>query len=384
MSSNAKTAMGIVNCPLLVADEPGAWEATGGQLMSDAIETALGKPGSQMKVIYIGTLAPAMFGWWHELVENGSTRTNYVQALQADPEKWDDWNEIRRVNPLTAISPEFRRRLLVERDEARLDPRKKSRFFSYRLNIPTPDETQMLLSTHEWRDCETENLPPRQGPMVWGVDLGTSAAMSAVSAYWPATGRSETLAAFPDKPDLLERGKKDGVGDLYQRMEDRGELVTTPGRTVILDLLLAHAFGRWGKPDAVATDAWRDEELIDALEKAGVPPAALEVRRMGWRDGGDDVRWFRRAVAEGWVKASVSLLMRSALSDARVVGDSSGNYKFAKGTQGGRRSTHRDDAAAAEILGVAAGARWRFRQMGDVLPSADGPPPKPRELVTIR
>ena len=55
--------------------------------------------------------------------------------------------------------------------------------------------------------------------MVWGVDLGTSAAMSAVSAYWPATGRSETLAAFPDKPDLLERGKKDGVGDLYQRME---------------------------------------------------------------------------------------------------------------------------------------------------------------------
>ena len=51
--------MGIVNCPLLVADEPGAWEATGGQLMSDAIETALGKPGSAMKVIYIGTLAPA-------------------------------------------------------------------------------------------------------------------------------------------------------------------------------------------------------------------------------------------------------------------------------------------------------------------------------------
>ena len=136
-----------------------------------------------------------------------------------------------------------------------------------------------------------------------------------------------------------------------------------------LDLLLAHAFGRWGKPDAVATDAWRDEELIDALEKAGVPPAALEVRRMGWRDGGDDVRWFRRAVAEGWVKASVSLLMRSALSDARVVGDSSGNYKFAKGTQGGRRSSHRDDAAAAQILGVAEGARWRFRQMGDVLPT---------------
>ena len=68
ISSNGKTAMGIVNCPVLVADEPGAWETVGGQLMSDAIETALGKPGSKMRAIYIGTLAPSNGGWWHELV----------------------------------------------------------------------------------------------------------------------------------------------------------------------------------------------------------------------------------------------------------------------------------------------------------------------------
>ena len=30
LSSNGKTAMGIVNCPLLVSDEPGSWEVTGG------------------------------------------------------------------------------------------------------------------------------------------------------------------------------------------------------------------------------------------------------------------------------------------------------------------------------------------------------------------
>ena len=58
LSSNGKTAMGIVNCPLLVADEPGSWEVTGGQLMNDAIETAIGKPNSDLKVVYIGTLAP--------------------------------------------------------------------------------------------------------------------------------------------------------------------------------------------------------------------------------------------------------------------------------------------------------------------------------------
>ena len=41
---------------------------------NDALDTALGKPDSDMKVIYIGTLAPATGGWWHDLVDAGSRR----------------------------------------------------------------------------------------------------------------------------------------------------------------------------------------------------------------------------------------------------------------------------------------------------------------------
>ena len=89
LSSNGKTAMGIVNCPLLVADEPGSWEQSGGTLMYDAIVTALGKPNSPMRTIFIGTLAPSMGGWWHDLIADGSTSRSYVQALQTDPDKWD-------------------------------------------------------------------------------------------------------------------------------------------------------------------------------------------------------------------------------------------------------------------------------------------------------
>ena len=37
LSSKAKSAFGIVGCPVLVGDEPGSWEVTGGTLMSDAI-----------------------------------------------------------------------------------------------------------------------------------------------------------------------------------------------------------------------------------------------------------------------------------------------------------------------------------------------------------
>lgn len=82
LAANGKTAMGIVDCPLLVADEPGSWETNGGQLMSDAIEGSLGKPNSPMKVIYIGTLAPASDGWWHDLIDRGSHGSTYVQVLR--------------------------------------------------------------------------------------------------------------------------------------------------------------------------------------------------------------------------------------------------------------------------------------------------------------
>ena len=83
-----------------------------------------------MKAIFLGTLAPAQGGWWHDMVNAGSRGSTYVQKLQGDPAKWDKWSEIKRVNPLTAISEPFRKRLLEERDAARSDTRLKARFLS--------------------------------------------------------------------------------------------------------------------------------------------------------------------------------------------------------------------------------------------------------------
>ena len=74
---------------------------------------------------------------------------------------------------------------------------------------------------------------------------------------------------------------------------------------------------------------------------------------MGWRDGSEDVRRFRRAVLERRVVAPVSLLLRAAIGEARTLADPGGNEKLAKGSQGGRRARARDDVAAAAILAVA-------------------------------
>ena len=122
----------------------------------------------------------------------------------------------------------------------------------------------------------------------------------------------------------------------------------------------------------IAADRWREAELRDALDKAGVPPAALEIRGQGFKDGGEDVRGFRRAILEGRVTPTATKLLRYAMGEARVLMDPAGNAKLAKRAEGGRRSTARDDAAAAAILAVAAGVR-----------RATAPPPRRRRHALV-
>ena len=191
---------------------------------------------------------------------------------------------------------------------------------------------------------------------MWGVDLGTSAAQSAVACYWPASGALACVAAFPSEPSLGERGLRDGVGSLYARCAERGELVTCGGAAVDVRELVCEAISRFGAPSAVVADRWREAELRNALAAAGVPRAALVLRGMGFLDGAADVRAFRRACLEWPVAPEPSLLLRPAMSEARVITDAAGNAELSKGSEGGQRLRAGVNAEAA-ILAVAEGTR---------------------------
>ena len=133
LSSDGRTAFGLVGTPVLVVDEPGALRGSSGELLFDAITTAMGKVGSPLRALYFGTIAPSKGGWWRELVEGGSVPGTYVMAFQGDVKRWDDLREVYRVNPLSRIDGKFRAKLRQERDAARRDSRLKARFLSYRL-----------------------------------------------------------------------------------------------------------------------------------------------------------------------------------------------------------------------------------------------------------
>ena len=353
VGSDPKRAHGL-RPALALLDEPAQWEPARRDGMLAAIKTGMGKvPGSRM--IALGTRPAAPEHWFSRMLAGGAT--SYAQSHAARPGdppfQMRTW---KRANPSLDHLPSLLAEIREEAEAAKTDPAMLASFKALRLNAGTADTMQsVLLTAGVWEGVEGD--AEAAGKPVWGLDLGTSAAMSAVAAFWPSTGALRCLAAFPNEPSLGERGLADGVGALYQRCAERDELIRVGGAAVDIGELLQAALDRFGPPSALAADRWREAELRDALKKAGVPMAALSLRGQGYKDGGEDVRTFRRAVAEGRVVPVRSLLLRSAMGEARCVVDAAGNSKLCKGTEGGRRLRARDDSAAAAVLAVSVGCR---------------------------
>ena len=353
IGSNGKTAMGLVGCPWAICDEPGAWETNGGTLLHDAIETAKGKPGSPLRALYIGTLAPATGGWWHDLIDDGTHETTYVQALRGDPERWEAWPEIRRCNPLTAISPTFRRKLLQERDAARRDSRLKARFLSYRLNVPSADESTVLLTVDDWARVLARPVPERDGRPIVGIDLGGGRAWSAAVAAW-RSGRVEAIAVAPGIPDLEGQEKRDRVpAGTYRKLVETGALRLADGLRVQPPGELVRAIrGEWGAPEIIFCDRFRLDELRDVVNGTPIMPRVTR-----WSDAGADIRATRKSALDGPMACAESsrALLTASLAASRVKPDDAGNVRMVK--RDAANNTGRDDVAAALVLAAGALAR---------------------------
>ena len=339
---------------LVLADEPAQWERTKAEGMVAALRTAMGKlAGARM--IALGTRPDSPDHWFSKILKSADYAQLHAAGENDDPFLKATW---RKANPSLKYLPSLEARIRKESLEAKADESKLAEFRALRLNMGVPDVLQStLLDAATWKRIESPEGVERRGRWALGLDLGTSAAMSAAAGYWPTTGALEAVACFPELPGLRERGQADGVGNLYERMVDRDELIVAGRRVSDISALLAEVRQRWGSPDVIICDRWREAELRDALENARFPLAALEVRGQGFKDGGEDVRDFREACLADAVKPSQSLLLTAAMSEARVVIDPAGNAKLSKNAQGGRRVRARDDAAAAAILAVGAGRR---------------------------
>ena len=357
LAADGKSALG--GAPTLVLmDERGHWESDKGNNLEHALLSGIGKRGGRALIISTSAADDAHpFSVWIDQEQEGV----YRQEHRPPPGlPVDDLESLRIANPgaehgiganIEWLQAQARRAIV----------RGGSTLTSFRLynrNERVSGETrELLIESDEWLRCEAANVPPRQGQVVIGIDLGGSASMSAAAFYWPETGRLECLGTFPARPSLLDRGQNDGVSSRYVEMQQRGELTVLGDATVPvapwLIEVLRHVEGQ--TVAAITADRYKQAELGEAIDRAGIR-APIVWRGQGFRDGGEDCERFRRAAFDGKVKTVQSLLLRSAFADAVCLRDPANNLKLAKA-----RSTGRIDAASATVLAVAEGARMTGR-----------------------
>ena len=359
LPATAKGAQGIVNAEWVIADEPGAWKIADGEEMHDALMSARGKPGANLRLLYIGTLAPAPDGhWWREMIEAGSDSLTHAQFIGATPEevaeRWDSWNLIRRANPLMAHFPASRRVLLAERDKARRDSRLQARFCSYRLNCPSRDRSGAVLTVADFeRSCNRE-LRGREGAPIVGLDLGQGRAWSSAVALWES-GRCEAVAVAPGIPSLRDQEKRDRVPEgTYSRLAEAGSLTIAEGLRVPPVASLMAQVREW-RPSVAICDRFRHSEVLDSN-----PPCLVVPRVSRWSASTEDFTHLRRMAGDGplAIAPGSRLLLAASLSAAKAVTDDAGSVRLAKSSE----NLARDDVCAALIL---AAGEWGRRYAGE-------------------
>ncbi len=357
ISSDGRSSLG--SSPVLVLmDEFAAWRTGAGSELEHALLSGLGKRNG--RALIISTSADSDSHPFSTYLDNPQEGT-YIQEHRAEPGlPADDLESLKAANPGAeyGIGASLEWLQAAARRSIARGGSNLSSFRNYCRNERVSSESRdVVLSVDQWLACECNDLPERSGSVVIGLDLGSSASMSAASYWWPDTGRLESLATFPSVPSLADRGAADGVGTRYEEMKERGELSTCGENTVPvapwLRTVIEQVDGE--TVQVIVADRYKQAEMSEAFMTAGIR-AEVCWRGMGFRDGSEDLGRFQRAAFDGLVKSAPSLLMRSAFADAVVIKDVAGNAKLAKG-----RSNGKIDAVASSILAVAEGVRRNSR-----------------------
>ena len=355
ISSDSRRALGLgANVRIVIADEPGAWSPTAGRRLWDAITTALGK--RKMTVVAVGTLAPAPLtgpaSFWPSFIASGNGDGRHVSLLQADEEKWTDFEEVLRVNPVAAVNPHLRRTLEREHTDALASDRTSRTFKQFRLNIPgDPVDSQPLITTAEWARVVDRPVPECDGAPIVGLDLGGTRSWSAAAAIWPS-GRIEAWAIAPGVPSLSDQEREDQVAEnsYLDLVKSGGGLSVDAGRAVPDIGLLLSRIWSW-KPLALVCDNYRAPELHQAV---GGRVRVIERARSGG-EATSNIQSLRSLLLDTQSGATQSsrALLGAAFEQTNLIISNEGIAKVTK--LDARRS--RDDAAAALLLAAGELAR---------------------------
>ena len=341
-----------------ILDEPAQWTG-GGEKLYNAMVTGMGKQPNA-KLFVIGTQSDNPEHWFQRLLRSKTPRvwTKVYAADRGDPDF--DVKTLRKANPSYDHMPSLRRDIANKIEMVKDGSLSIHAFRALHLNMGTPEteSREPIVTPDAWEAVETDHPAPREGPVAIGVDLGGGNSMTAIAFYWPDTGRLEARAAYPEEPNLLERGKRDGVGTLYQEMYEAGELELWGQYATDNVAFLKHALAEVSGFERIGmtADNWQKTSISQALYEMGMEPRdEIDHRRVGQGPSGkEDVEAFQHEVLTRYLSTGYNLCFEHAISRARLGRDRNGNPALDKSKQKGRI-----DVLQAGILAVGMGYRHR-------------------------
>ena len=345
---------------MIFADEPAQW-VRGGRRLYNALKTSMGKqPNSRF--VALGTMPEDETHWFYQMMTgnlgSGSYHLYAADRTDSDLDEFDEevW---RAANPSYDFMPDLQKVIAAEAKAARMGGEELNSFRALRLNLGTPEVEghKPIVTLENWRAVTHDFPAPRSGPVAVGIDLGGGVSMTAIAFYWPESGRLEAYGMLPAEPGLRRKGKEDGVGERYLKMEKRGELWTYPGIAPNNTLFLKDSFQRIEGEDVleITADQYKQKDLLQALSDSGID-REIEWRRVGrGPSGGYDVRAFQNEVHERYLSVGRSLLLEHAIAESVLHRDENGNPALNK-----KRHKGRNDALQAALLAVGIGRRHRF------------------------
>lgn len=337
------------NLDLAVIDECGLITANQAELITGFFDALSARDG---QLLLTGTRgdSPA----FNELLERPDSRTHVTLYSAdkgddpADPATWEKANpDGGRIKPRSFLRDAYAR---AEQSGSTTE------FMAWQCNAPLSPTRELLLDYDTLRKAYRDDAQPVPGePCHIGLDLGGSSSMTAaVIAY--ESGVLRLVGAFPSEPlSLMERGRRDLVGDTWARCAQAGELVETSGAVTDLQEFFGELVQRIGPHPvrSVSCDRYRQAELETALAKARLPWRPI-FRGTGPKDGDADIRATRRLFLAQAVMLKRSQLLEASLAEADIRVSPTGACQISKS-----HPNARVDVAQSLVLACSALLRAR-------------------------
>ena len=350
---------------LAILDEGGLMEENLRWLWNSIDSATSGRDG-KLWVLSIQATGP-MFSEMEQRDLDGNEPHLYFQRWAAESDAAiDDQAGWHAANPGLAVGIKSLRFMETRAARALAVPLDQPAFRAQHLNQKINPGIVNICTLDDWTTVERRWNPGlKRGPVILGLDIGGSDAMTAATAYWVETGAMQGFATFPGSPPLRARGKADAVGSLYEQMERIGDLTVQAGqRTVNVPRFLADVREKLGDVDikAVVTDTYKKADVAQKVEQWARSASCDIVLRGGPNSqsatGAHDLVAFQTAVKGRLAfEPSTTMLHAIARSNVKMRGATMDIPTLSKVSQ-----TSRIDMLQAAIIAVGLSAERGFEE----------------------